>query len=224
MTAGTLETDVAGNLNMKERQQQQQNQRRALAHLGIPLWQRHEKETATTEAEKPPTTQANTESPVLPNNFEQLTSLSLVPATAELPEGAILVVALRSESLDVSGDTLLARMMLAIDVPKAGWVPCLMGEKSLTLADLLSQQSIGGIILLSPAEHISQLNAQLTGTCDSAIFSTSQSNESTVLAGKLPQTRVSFCCLTDPQDLLKDGSLKRQAWDTLQAMQKSMMS
>ena len=131
-------------------------------------------------------------------------------------------MALRSEPLDVSGDTLLARMMLAIDIPKAGWVPCLMGQKSLTLADLLSQQSIGGIILLSPAEHINQLNAQLTGTCDSAIFSTSQSNESTVLAGKLPQTRVSFCCLTDPQDLLKDGSLKRQAWDTLQAMQKSM--
>ena len=212
MTADARDTDVAVNLDVKE------SQRRALAYMRIPLWQRQK------SSDKLPAThtQADPEPSALPTNFEQLTNLSLLPATTELPDDAILVVALRSESLDVSGDTLLARMMLAIDIPKAGWVPCLMGEKSLTLADLLSQQSIGGIILLSPAEHINQLNAQLTGTCDSAIFSTSQSNESTVLAGKLPQTRVSFCCLTDPQDLLKDGSLKRQAWDTLQAMQKSM--
>ena len=212
MTADARDTDVAVNLDVKE------SQRRALAYMRIPLWQRQK------SSDKLPAThtQADPEPSALPTNFEQLTNLSLLPATTELPDGAILVVALRSEPLDVSGDTLLARMMLAIDIPKAGWVPCLMGEKSLTLADLLSQQSIGGIILLSPAEHINQLNAQLTGTCDSAIFSTSQSNESTVLAGKLPQTRVSFCCLTDPQDLLKDGSLKRQAWDTLQAMQKSM--
>ncbi len=215
MTADVRDKDVPVNLGVKEREQQ----RHALAHMRIPLWQRQK------PLDKPPAIradQADPEQTVLPTNFEQLTNLPLSLATTQLHEGAILVVALRSEPLGESGDILLARMMLAIDIPQTSWVTCLMGEKSPTLADLLSQQSIGGIILLSPADQINQLNVQLTGVCDSTIFSTSQNNESTVLAGKLPQTRVSFCCLTDPQDLLKDGSLKRQAWDTLQAMQKSM--
>ena len=234
--------------NQKDPQDREQI-RLALHHMRIPLWRRHDQsyvETAApissgeassaavgtqtqvagsvevAQAAQAAEVQTDAEQVKLPTNFQQLTSLSLVPATTTLPDAAILVVALQPQPFDTSVNTLLARMMLAIDVPQNAWVPCLTGNTSVTLTDLLSQQAIRGVILLSPAQHVARLNALLTSDCDNAICSVTQNDESTVLAGKLPQTRVSFCCLTDPRDLMTDGSLKRQAWDTLQAMQKSM--
>lgn len=230
--------------------EQRERQRRVLDLIGIPLWQRsvgdeqsHQDLSVQTNVDKKISARDlsqqgvadSSSNPaadiVLPSTLEAVYGLQVSrfaakdAASSQTPS---ILIRFSDKPLDPHALLLLERMMAAIDVQPDSWeihdaqsasTGIEPADSSMVeLRHLCETKNPSSIILLIPQSTLSVVSESLLSACDSSHKGTSASD----LVGYLPATRMSFCCLSDPEDLLHDGSLKRHAWDTLQALRQAI--
>lgn len=225
----------------KQRAMQQQ----VLGLMGIPLWQRLATDppldTSTSASNPPdslvcegseqgsidPVATASPDCTVIPTSLDALNEMRTAPikekdsATTSSP---VILIRLSGNSLESPARVLLERMMGAIDVSPQNWeihaarasadTAANEAESAIDVSTWCERKTPSAIVLLVPHQELQALSESLVRSCDQLEANSSGSS----LAGFMPRTRISFCCLADPDDLLTDGTLKRHAWDTLQVL------
>lgn len=141
----------------------------------------------------------------------------------------ILLIRLSDKPCEPAAQLLLERMMSAIDRVAEDWEihdliktagdSDALGVPATDLKSLCAEKKPSAIVLLVPEARLQALSDTLIGCCDPIQASADNIGH----VGHLPGTRISFCCLADPDDLLADGTRKRQAWNTLQGLHRATL-